>query len=386
LRVAAIGYLTGPYMYPIFALMSRELAFGTLAFISVMMALSSATVSISLAILGFSYMSFAWATVISATAGTLLCFYFWRDLSLYRPTLSEWRGVIEFGAYDSATAVCDRIGESVPYLIFGRLLNAEAVGLGQRAVSVCLFPERVILAGVGAVALPGFSKQVHSGGPLKDIYLRATQLITAVQWPALIMLALLAQPIVSVLLGRQWLEVVPLIQILSAALLFSFPLGLQYPTLVAVGAIRYMPPLIIVQSVVMLTAVSFVAPHGLRATALSMLLAIPLNVLLSLLLVRRYVVFRWAEFAAALSNSVLLSVVTAAGPVAIVIGSGWRSDLSVGAAFVAMVLSGFGWIGGLWLSRHPLLHELLRARDSLFKTSIAGKVVAVSKRLLAGWR
>jgi O-antigen/teichoic acid export membrane protein len=386
LLVTALGYLMGPFVYPIFALMSRQMAFETIALISVVAASANAIASICLAILGYSYMSFAWASVISAAAGMYLCFHFWRDWSIFRPLLNEWRSVIAFGAYDSMTAVLSQIGESLPYLIFGRILNAEAVGLCQRAVLLCLFPERVILAGVSAVALPVFSKQVREGRGLKDGYLHAIELITAVQWPALILLVLLANPIVSILLGRQWLEVVSLIQILGIGLLFSFPVGLHYPTLVAVGAIRYMPPLVVLQSIVSIALLSFAAKRGLHAAALSTLLIVPFNVLLTLLLVRHFVDFRWSEFAAATRKSAVLSVLSMAGPLTIVIASGRHTDISNGAAIFAVLLCAIGWIGGLWLTRHPLLHELFRARDALLKTPIAARFFDVSAWLPGRWR
>ena len=57
----------------------------------------------------------------------------------------------------------------------------------------------------------------------------------------MLILALLAHPLVSVLLGSQWLGAAPLMQILAVALMFAFPIVLHYATVVSVGAIRYMP-------------------------------------------------------------------------------------------------------------------------------------------------
>ena len=124
--------------------------------------------------------------------------------------MREWRSVIGFSVHDSAYGILSQIGEAVPYLIIGRALDAVSVGLCQRAVLLAFFPERVILAGVAAVALPAFSQQVRDGQVPKASYLKALGLITAAQWPALVTLILLADPIVRVLLGPQWQGVVPL--------------------------------------------------------------------------------------------------------------------------------------------------------------------------------
>lgn len=384
--VAALGYLTGPFVQPVVALLSREMAFAAIARITVATASVNAVAGVCLAILGFSYMSFAWAGVISAVAGALLSLHFWRDRSIFRPFLGEWRSVIAFGAYDSATAIVAQIAESLPFLILGKILNVEAVGLGQRAVLLCLFPERVILAGVSAVALPAFSKEVREGRGLASGYLRAIELITAVQWPALILMALLAHPIVALLLGRQWMEAAPLIQIMSVALMFSFPVTLLYPSLVAAGAIRHMPPLLAVQGIVSVTLLTFAAGHGLRAAALSTLLIVPFNVFLSVLLVRYFVGFQWREFAAAMRKSAVVAVLSAAGPVATAIVSGQHAGMSFAAALLAVILCGAGWLAGLWLTRHPLLHEVVRARAALLKSPIGVKLVDAGASLLRRWR
>jgi O-antigen/teichoic acid export membrane protein len=371
IQVGTLGFLTGPFVYPISALMSRRLAFGPLALIGVATTLINAAASICLASLGFSFMSFAWAGVISALAGMLLYFYAWKDSSIFRMRVSGCREVIAFGAYDSATAVLSQIAETLPYFIFGRLLNAEAVGICQRAVTLSLFPERVILAGVGAVALPALAQQVREGGSLRQGYFRAIELITAALWPALILLALLAGPVVALLFGRQWQEVVPLVEILAAALTFSFPATLHYPVMVAAGSIRYMPPVVVVQSVVLLGTLLVVAQHGLRAAALSMLLIVPFNSLLSLLLVRFVVGFRWTDLAYAVRKSAICAALSAAGPVIVALATRRLSDMPLAAATLATLLAVCGWFGALWLTRHPLLGEVL------------GMAAAVRSRLAA---
>jgi O-antigen/teichoic acid export membrane protein len=106
---------------------------------------------------------------------------------------------------------------------------------------------------------------------------RCLVLVRAEQWPALITLILLAEPIVRFLLGAQWYGVVRVLQILAGALFFSFPIVLQYPTLVALGAIRIVPLTILAQSVVTIGVLALAAPFGLEALALSTFVIIPLG-------------------------------------------------------------------------------------------------------------
>ena len=250
--------------------------------------------------------------------------------------------------------------------------HSQAVGVCQRAISVSAIPRNGSLwPGLGAVALPAFSQQVRKGNTLKESYLGAIAHITGLQWPALVSLALLAHPVVLLLLGSQWLETVPLIEVICVALLFYFPIGLNNPLLVAVGAIRLLPLLVFFQAIISLGALALAARYGLRAAVLSMLLSVPLNVFLSVLLVRHYVCFAWSELWHAMHKSAAVTVISAAGPLAVAIGSlGRRLDLSIGSAALASALALFGWLFGVWATRHPLWPEVQRARCKILGLSL----------------
>jgi O-antigen/teichoic acid export membrane protein len=360
LHVAALGFVLGPFVFPALALMSRELAFGYQALTTISMSLAGGLTTIGLAAAGFSYMAFAWANVAAALVGSALCFLFRPDLSMYRWSLSEWRDVIRFGVFDSATSLLAALGEHAPYLLLGRFLNTAGIGIAQRALLLSTFPERVILAGVGAVALPTFARRVREGGDTRAAYLRAIEMITAVQWPCLMLLATLATPLVLFLLGPRWAEVAPLLRILCLAMAFSFPWALQYPVLVALGAVRLLPWLVAAQALVNLIAVGLTAPYGLHAVAWSLVVTLPLNALAAVTIARVHLKFSWLEFPRALIKSAVVTAMAGLGPAAVLLSQGGLDSISLTGGLIAMILAGFGWLLGLYVARHPLREELLR--------------------------
>jgi O-antigen/teichoic acid export membrane protein len=189
------------------------------------------------------------------------------------------------------------------------------------------------------------------------------------------LLIVLADPIVAVLLGPQWHNAVPIVGILATSLLFSFPLVLHYPVLVAVGAIRFIPPVLAGQAIFSITLLSFAATKGLQTAALSMLLIVPINSLISLCLVRRFIRFSWISFGSAVKKSAACALASAVGPIAVGIRDGWPNHVSIGMGVAALALSGVGWLFGLWLTRHPLLGEIRRAAVALRGHPIATKLL-----------
>jgi O-antigen/teichoic acid export membrane protein len=357
IEIIALGYAIAPFAHPIYAVLSRDMEFGKLAMLDTLTMLINALASVILVLQGFSYLGLAWATVISGATWTLLGLCVKRDFSIYRPSLAEWRSVLAFGTWGSATAVLYRSSESLFWLILGKILDTHAVGLCQRAVLLAQFPERVILAGVGAVALPAFSDHARQGRALKEAYLSALEHVTAVQWPALILLAIMAHPIVSLLFGPQWLDVIQLVQVLAVTQMLNFPTALNYPVQVAVGAIRHTAPLALAQTVISLVVLTYAARYGIRAVALSTFLTVPLNVGLSVLVVRAHIPFAWREFAGATARSAVVTGMSAVGPL-IVSTSRGTVGLSMLPIAVAIALAGIGWLAGLWLTRHPLFREV----------------------------
>jgi O-antigen/teichoic acid export membrane protein len=357
IQIVALGYAIAPFAHPIYAVLSRDMEFDKLAVLDTLTMLVNALASVILVLQGFSYIGLAWATVISAATWTLLGFYVGRDFSVYRPSLAEWRSVLAFGACGSATAVLYRSSESLFWLILGKLLDTRAVGLCQRAVMLSQFPERVILAGIGAVALPAFSDHARHGRALKKAYLGALEHITAVQWPALLLLAIMADPIVSLLFGPQWRDAIPIVQVFAVALMLNFPTSLNYPVQVAVGAIRHTVPLAFAQTTVSLVVLTYAAHYGIRAVALSTFITVPFNVGLSVLVVRAHIPFPWREFAGAIMKSAVVAGFSAVGPL-VVIASRGTVGLSMLPIAIATSLGGVGWLAGLRLTRHPLFREV----------------------------
>jgi O-antigen/teichoic acid export membrane protein len=355
--IIAISYAIAPFAHPISAVLSRDMEFDKLAVLDALAMLMNTLTSVILVLLGFGYLSLAWGAVISAATWTLLGFYVRRDFSIYRLSLGEWRSVLAFGAWGSTTAVLYRFSESLFWLILGKILDTRSVGLCQRAVVLAQFPERVILAGVGAVALPAFSDHARRGRAIKEAYLDALKHVTVIQWPALISLAIMADPIVLLLFGPQWRDAIPIVQIFAVTSMLNFPTVLSYPVQVAVGAIKHTAPLAFAQTTVSLVVLTYAAHYGIRAVALSTFITVPFNVGLSVLVVRAHIPFYWREFADAIIKSGVVAAFTAAGPLVAIANLGVIASPMLAVA-IATSLGGVGWWAGLWLTHHPLFREV----------------------------
>src|SRR3954447_7025891 len=122
LRVIAMAGLIEAVALPVTGLLRRDLEFGRIALINTASVLVSATIVITLAVLGFSYMSFAWGNLGATVTTALLSFHYRPALASWRPDLRSWRDVLSFGAYNGTSFFINRVYEWLPQLTLGQLL------------------------------------------------------------------------------------------------------------------------------------------------------------------------------------------------------------------------------------------------------------------------
>jgi O-antigen/teichoic acid export membrane protein len=370
LRVFAIGFAVGPIASPVSALLARNLAFGRRGAAVLIVTIVNAGASVLLALQGFSYMSFAWAYVVSNATSTLIYPLLLGDRSIFGVSFQGWRSVLTFGVFGGTARLVGIAGENAVYLVIGRFLPPDGIGLLFRAGSLVTFPERVVVGGATAVALPAFSDQSRRGAPLGPYYVRAVEMLTAIHWPALAVIGILAYPIVRVFLGPQWPETARYVHILTGAAMFNGVMSLTYPLQVAIGAIRLTPLLALIQAGALLSCLYLAAPLGPVAVAWSFWFSVPINVGVSVWLVHRMAPFSVRDLGLCLLRSASLMVGTALGPLVVIAANNWQFDLPLLPAAIAVGLAGCGWFGALLLLQHPLLttafayFDLVRTRLS----------------------
>ncbi len=388
IRVAAVAGLIEAVSKPITGLLRRDMAFGRLTLINTTSATVSAITAVLLAVAGFSYMSLAWAMLAAASATTALSLCVRPNLAMFRPTFRSWGNILAFGAYNGTSFVINRTYEALPQLILGQLLPHSAVGLYNRANVMAGIPDQLVTSNVLSVAFPALAAEIRQGRSLKEPYLRALGLITVFYWPGQVLLVLFAYPVVALLLGQQWLAVVPLLQLIAIASLAWFPVTLTTPVLLAAGARRDRVLADLVgrsaAAVVLCCAAYFgIIYFGIMAMAASQLASLPLQMVVALHFVRRSVPFRWRELWAALWKSAVVTAGSAAGPACVMVLSGSGFDLSIAATALAALLAMTGWLATALALQHTVVLELKTVAAVFARTSFGRRCRGPRARIAA---
>ncbi|MBL8659734.1 MAG: oligosaccharide flippase family protein [Rhodospirillales bacterium] len=362
--VSALNFFLVPFSITMSALFRREMAFEAIAVSSLSANFVMALTSVGLATLGFSFMGPVWGAVAGNLTMTVAFLAYRRNIGIFRPSARGWREVVSFGLYSSGTVIINVLYQWSPQLILGRVANLAAVGLYGRAVNITQIFDRLVLNVLDPVILPAIAAEARTGRQLKPTYLLAVELLAALHWPCLLVVALLADPIVRILFGSQWVDAVILVRMLALASLSLFAACLTYPVLVSTGRVRdtltasliSVPP-----SLLVMVVASF---FGIQAVAASAFLTLPLQAGTAFLFVCRRIDLGIADLAAALWKSAIVAATTMLG-VALIVGiNGFSLTFSNSAFVAAALLALVGWCLGLVMTRHPLLAKLMLALNS----------------------
>ena len=358
LFVLSAALMLSPFATPSSATLRRQMAFDRLAIINIVTGLGQLGTLVLLASLGLGYMAMAWAGLVAVLLRVLGSNIARPMPWAFRPSLVGWRDMFAFGAWSTASAIVNVIHDTLPQLIIGRILGMAPVGLLGRAQMVCQLPDKLIGSALFPVVLPALAEHARRGGSLKEPYLLGLSYMAAVHVPAMVCLALLAEPVVLIVLGPQWGEVPTLVRLIAIGFVWYFPACLTYPMLVALGRVRdtLVCSLISIPPSILLIAIA--APYGITAVAATSLVTAPLQVFVAVSYVRRHIGVTWAEIFRAVLPGGVATLGAAAGIVAVMSLLDFRTALSSGEMLVAILAAGFGWMGGLWLGGHPLIGEL----------------------------
>ncbi|MBR0679061.1 oligosaccharide flippase family protein [Roseomonas eburnea] len=362
-RVLALALLLGPFERPLTALLRRELAFGRVALVNVTSVVANAVLMVGLALLGFSYMAFAWALVGSGLVTLVVAHAVGDRRHVIGLTRRGWTEALRIGGASGLWGLISRLTDTVPHIVFGAHGMLATVGLYGRAQTVADMPGKLLLAAIWPVALPALAARQRGGEGLKGPVLNAIGLLSAVQWPALLVLACLAHPATLILLGPQWLSVVPVVQVMLVARLLAPIDVVVYPVLMAQGRTLRLLMSVVLPMPVYVMVIVLAAPHGLMAVALSFLVLVPLYSVVGYVCIRGPLALGLADLARALGKSAVAAGGAVAGPAVVLAMEGFRFDISIPMAMLSGILACAGWSAALAATGHPLWAELKRSFD-----------------------
>jgi O-antigen/teichoic acid export membrane protein len=363
LLVLAISPLIGIFEFLPAAQLERHGKFKIISIVNTTRSLVVSLATIVFAVLGFKYMSIAYAQIIGAAVGGVIFCWIGREYIRLKLGFKEFRGAAGFGlqmlAINGVTDLTKRSSD----IVMGRLLGLPALGIYSRASSLnSLLWDKIHIV-IGRVLFVDFATLKRSGLSIRDRYLGTVEMITALLWPAFAGLGVLAGPFILAVYGAKWVPAATPLFFLALASLIQVSITMTWEVFVASGELRAQMRIEFIRAGVALAMFVGGCMISMTAAAFSRVLDALFAVYLYWRHLQRMTDTSPADFLPIYLRSGILTLL-AILPGAVLMGVYKGSAYTPLPLAVAAVASGgILWIIGLILLRHPLVREVQAVLD-----------------------
>ncbi len=203
------------------AKLTIDLNFKLQSIISITSTLVSGGVGIVLAYNGYGVWALVFQGLASSTMRMLLLWSFshWKPILTF--SYGSFKQLFSFGSKLLCSGLINTIYNNLYTLVIGKAFSAANVGLYNRGNHFVSLPTDTITQTVVKVNYPILSSLQDDNEKLVATYRKLLRTPLYILFPILFGLAVLAEPLVLVLLGEQWIDCVPIMQILCLGYMWS---------------------------------------------------------------------------------------------------------------------------------------------------------------------
>lgn len=195
----------------------------------------------------------------------------------FTPTLEwDWKSIeplIHFGNWHLAERLVTHFSSQIDILLIGKLLGSEALGTYDVFKRILVRPLNLLNDIFEKVTFPVLSKFQKDITIQKKLYFNLLTHLGAINFPLLVFLAIAAAPVVQFVFGSEWLEGVPIFQLLCGFCLFHFLLNPVDTLLLANNKIKRWLYANLVFALLQIILFLFIYTFGLQILILSNLIA-----------------------------------------------------------------------------------------------------------------
>jgi len=220
LRILSLSLIVGGLNSTQTAILTREMKFKLSFKVSLISMLVSGVVGCGMAFKGYGVWALVGSSLISQIASTIVLWKIvaWRPKIMF--SLAAIRKMFGFGSKLLVVSVLETLFNNLYNIIIGRLFNSTILGYYSRGQSIPNMVMTSVQGTIASVIFPALASCQNDKARVKEIVRRMIKSTCFLVFPMMFGLAVVAKPLVLVLLTEKWLPSVPYIQL--SCITFAF--------------------------------------------------------------------------------------------------------------------------------------------------------------------
>lgn len=233
LPALAVGALIGGFENIGTVAFRKELDFGKEFRFLLVKRLAGFAVTVTLALVFRSF----WALIAGTVTGKLMAVFISYRLHPYRPrlTLAARADLLHFSKWIFISNLIQFLHSRSTDFVLGRTVGSHGLGVYNIATEIAAMPSTELIAPLNRAVYPAYSRLAANREQLRERFLEVFGIICLIAVPVSVGLYCVADLVVVVLLGAQWNEAVPIMQVAGLSGLVGALQGNMYLVILAMG-------------------------------------------------------------------------------------------------------------------------------------------------------
>jgi O-antigen/teichoic acid export membrane protein len=281
LRLLAVSLILGAINSIQVAVLTREMKFYLTFKVSIITVFATGITGITLAYMGYGVWSLVWSILVGQICSTIA---FWFTVNWRPKLLFSWqalRTLFGFGSNLLGSGLLDTIFTNLYPLIIGKLFDATILGYYTRGRSIPGLAADSINGTIAGVMFPALSSCQEDRVRVKSIVRRMIVTTCFFVFPMMFGLAVIAKPLVLVLLTDKWLPCVPFLQLACVNFAFLPVTVANLQAITAVGRSDIFLILEIIKKSLILATILLTFRHGVMAMVIGQTILAPACILIN---------------------------------------------------------------------------------------------------------
>ena len=215
--VLSLNFILKPLATVHIVNITREMEFKKIVLPQNISRIAAAAIAVIMAYTGYG----VWSLVFQRVLTNIFLVAIYTYISPWRPKMryskASFKKIFSFGVYTTGTKIFNYLTGNVDYLLIGKMLGAQPLGVYTLAYNVTYVVRGQIMDVINKVFYPVYSKIQDDLVTIKKYYFKVIKYNCIATYPIMIGLILLAKPFVEIGLGEKWIEAVIPIKLMAGA-------------------------------------------------------------------------------------------------------------------------------------------------------------------------
>ncbi|WP_062059366.1 lipopolysaccharide biosynthesis protein [Aquimarina longa] len=214
IRVYSVIFIINAFSTIQNTILLKNLDFKRQLIVSIPSLIIGSVIGITLAYNGFGVWSLVWNSIVQSSLMAIQLWYWskWKPKWVF--SKEKFKYHFGYGFKLTISSIIDTFFNNAYTIIIGKFFTTAQVGFYNRADSLKQLPVTNITQIINKVTFPLFASIKDDDVRLKEINKKIMKMVIFIVAPTLALMLVLAEPLISLLLGEKWMPAVPYFKIL----------------------------------------------------------------------------------------------------------------------------------------------------------------------------